>query len=134
MITQAHTLEHLFGRLPNVGGFMRGAPVGPATDIIQPDENSCVILMALPGFALEDIQIHQKGQHLAVKAQREPQERDRFHLSPVIACRHAARAFHLPADASVKDAVLKDGLLEITVSLNEVQTEGERIEVKSAKR
>ncbi len=85
----------------------------PPYDIVKTAEDGYRILMAVAGFAEDDLDITQERNVLVVKAQKAEEPNAGEYLHRGIAARAFERRFELADHVKVENASLKNGLLSI---------------------
>ena len=100
----------------------------PSYDIVKIDETHLDIVIDLPGWSAEDIEILSQGGQLSISGkQKEEQENKRnTYLYRGLKRSNFNLGFSLPEHVKVKNANLKDGLL--TVSLLQEIPENEKVQ------
>jgi molecular chaperone IbpA len=88
----------------------------PPFNIIQTDEDTFAIEMALAGFSQDEISIEIEGSALTISADGAKDAQDeRTFLHRGIARRSFKRTFRLGEHMQVKDAEMTDGVLKVSV-------------------
>jgi|TARA_R110000803_G_scaffold137220_2_gene204224 molecular chaperone IbpA len=89
----------------------------PAYDIIKKNDHQFQIQIALAGFSKEDIEVESKDNELTIRSiiTDEKDENDDGVIHRGIAKRQFERTFTLAEDTFIKEAELKDGLLQIDI-------------------
>ncbi|HVY52403.1 MAG TPA: Hsp20 family protein [Devosia sp.] len=90
-----------------------------------------LISIAVAGFALADLELTQEDNQLVVRG-RQKDEPDRQFLHRGIAARQFQRSFLLADGVEVQDAVLRHGMLVISVVRPKADKIARRIEIRSA--
>ena len=90
-----------------------------------------LISIAVAGFALSELEIMWEDNQLAVRGKQNDDSARQF-LHRGIAARQFQRSFLLADGVEVQDAVLKHGMLVISVVRPKVETLARRIEIRSA--
>jgi HSP20 family molecular chaperone IbpA len=90
-----------------------------------------LISIAVAGFALSELEIMWEGNQLVVRGKQKDDSARQF-LHRGIAARQFQRSFLLADGVEVQDAVLKHGMLVISVVRPKVETLARRIEIRSA--
>jgi molecular chaperone IbpA len=86
----------------------------PPYDIVQPGENAYRIVLAVAGFAREDLSIETKPNELTITGRSKPENADAArYLHRGLAASAFTRRFQLADHVRVTDARLADGLLTI---------------------
>lgn len=105
-----------FNELASLGGTVP-KPSYPPFDILSTGKDSYEIRLALAGFTREDIEITFQDQVLTVAGSKEDEDTDAyFHKG--IGGRDFKQTFPLAEYIEVKDAVMKDGILTISLDRN----------------
>ena len=89
-----------------------GQETFPPFDLVQIDDNSFRIRLAVAGFGEEEIDITAQ-QNLLIVSGRKSEEDSKGYIHRGIATRSFERRFGLADHVQVRDAELKDGLLSI---------------------
>ena len=84
----------------------------PPYNIEQTGENALRIVLAVAGFAMDDLAITVEGRQLIVRG-RQTEREDRVYLHRGIAARQFQRTFMLAEGIEVEGAALENGLLGI---------------------
>lgn len=92
---------------------------------------SFVISIAVAGFALNELEVMAEDNQILVRG-RQKDDPAREFLHRGIAARQFQRSFLLADGMIVKDAVLKDGMLIVTVLRPQTEKIARRIEIRSA--
>lgn len=90
-----------------------------------------VISIAVAGFALADLDVMTEDNQLLVRG-RQKDDSTREFLHRGIAARQFQRSFLLADGMVIKDALLKDGMLIVTLLRPPVEKIARRIEIRSA--
>jgi HSP20 family molecular chaperone IbpA len=90
-----------------------------------------LISIAVAGFALSELEIMWEDNQLVVRGKQNDDSARQF-LHRGIAARQFQRSFLLADGVEVQDAVLKHGMLVISVVRPKVETLARRIEIRSA--
>lgn len=85
----------------------------PPYNIEQIDENKIRIVLAVAGFAPENLSIEREGDQLTVIGKQAPEDGERVFLHRGIAARQFQRSFLLADGLEVAGAGLDNGLLSI---------------------
>ncbi len=85
----------------------------PPYNIERLSENAYRVSMAVAGFAEDDLTIEVKEGTLAIRGDRQGEDKDAEVLFRGIASRGFERRFHLADHVEVKGATLKNGLLHV---------------------
>jgi molecular chaperone IbpA len=93
---------------PATGGF-------PPYDIIDVDENTIDICLALAGFKSDDINVTVEKGVLTIEGAQEEDEEKNYRYRG-IATRHFSRSFRLAEYWEVSDARFNDGILTVTLT------------------
>lgn len=94
-------------------------------------DESFLISIAVAGFAPTDLEVSVEDNQLLVRG-RQKDETERDYLHRGIAARQFQRNFLLADGMVVKDAMLRNGLLFISVVRPKVEKTARRIEIRSA--
>lgn len=97
----------------------------------QAGDESFLISIAVAGFAPTDLEVSVEDSQLLVRG-RQKDETERDYLHRGIAARQFQRNFLLADGMVVKDAMLRNGLLFISVVRPKVEKTARRIEIRSA--
>ena len=92
----------------------QGQETFPPFDLVQVDENSFRISLAVAGFAENELDITAQ-QNLLIVSGRKSDDQDKGYIHRGIATRSFERRFGLADHVQVRDAELKDGLLSISL-------------------
>lgn len=79
---------------------------------IEQTENSLKIILAVAGFAVNDLEINLQDNQLTIKGKQQ-EDKDKIYLHRGIAARQFQRNFILSADLEIVGAYSEKGLLEI---------------------
>ena len=90
-----------------------------------------MISIAVAGFSADDLDVLTEDNQLLVRG-RQKDDETRQYLHRGIAARQFQRQFLLADGMQVKDALLRNGMLTITVVRPKVQKVARRIEIRSA--
>ena len=98
--------------------FFRGTGNFPPYNIVKTGENTYDVELALAGFSKEDIEVEYKENLLTVKSKKQEETKDEEgntiqHRG--ISKRMFSKSFTIANDVEVKGAVLKDGLLKVSM-------------------
>ncbi|MGV3489941.1 MAG: Hsp20 family protein [Devosia sp.] len=94
-------------------------------------DESFLISIAVAGFAETDLEVSVEDSQLLVRGrQKDDAERDYLHRG--IAARQFQRNFLLADGMVVKDAILRNGLLLVSVVRPKIEKTARRIEIRSA--
>lgn len=104
------TMKRFWGLTPGVGE--------PAVDVIEKDD-LIVVKASIPGVNKEDIKLEVHKNVLIIKGEHkvEKEEKKEDYYRKEIQCGSFYRSVELPSDVESEsaDAVLKDGILEVTL-------------------
>ena len=101
--------DRLFGVEHNSTGY-------PPYNIVKIDENNYLIEMAIAGFSKNDIELELIDGELSVKSKKADEDYDDKGMNVIhqgISQRSFVRKFTLSEDVQVKNAEMKDGMLQI---------------------
>ena len=100
----------------------------PSYDIVRMDETHLDIVVGLPGWSIDDIEVLSQGGQLSIsgKQREDRQNKGHTYLYRGLMRSNFNLSFSLPEHVKVKNANLKDGLL--TVSLLKEIPESEKIQ------
>lgn len=90
-----------------------------------------MISIAVAGFSADDLDVLTEDNQLLVRG-RQKDDEGRHYLHRGIAARQFQRQFLLADGMQIKDALLRNGMLTITVVRPKVQKVARRIEIRSA--
>jgi molecular chaperone IbpA len=107
--------DHLLNLLDSVTGVAGEAATFPPYNIERVGENAYRISMAVAGFSEGDLKIEVKENVLTVKGEKSDEEKGRQFLHRGIAARNFERRFQLADHVEVKDADIKDGMLNVNL-------------------
>lgn len=123
-----------FDRLANQfeSAFRNDATGYPPYNIELMSENHYNISIAVAGFAEDELDLEVKENILKVRGVKKTESEDKKYLHRGIASRSFERSFQLADYVRVEDAVLRDGLLNITL-VREIPeaSKPRRIEIKT---
>ena len=85
----------------------------PPYNIERLDENRLRITLAVAGFSMDDLEVLEENNQLAIRGRHNDDDRDRVFLHRGIAARQFQRSFVLAEGIEIKGAVLDNGLLHI---------------------
>ena len=107
--------DRMFSLLDNLANPNENQSGFPPYDIVQNDENSYRISIAIAGFSNEDLDIQLEENTLTVRGEKGVhQQTEKLQtLHRGIAARNFVRTFQLAEHVEVKDASLENGLLHI---------------------
>ena len=106
--------DHLARILDDIASFE--TPAYPPYNIELVGEDEYRITMAIAGFSAADVNIEVKGSDLTITGKKaEKSEVKSEYLHQGIAGRSFVRSFQLADHVEVKDADLKDGLLQVSL-------------------
>lgn len=88
----------------------------PPYNILQPDDDTYVVEVAVAGFDREDLTVEVDQDELIIKGQRSKEEDTSKYLHRGLAARNFERAFRLEAHMIVGDAELTNGILRVTIN------------------
>lgn len=135
VLPTSHNFQQPMGQMLNLIDEIFGQAVDPVNtaaypphNIIQEDENSFLIEIALAGFTEDQIQVTVEGSRLRIESQAAKTEadKDRTYLHRGIAQRAFRLDFRLGAHIEVQDAALRDGLLRLKLVRNIPEAEKPR--------
>jgi molecular chaperone IbpA len=89
----------------------------PPHDIIRTSESSYSLVLAVAGFAKEDIEIKVDGYKLTVSANKLKVDSEQTYVYKGISNRSFTREFTLAKDVVVREATQHDGLLTIKLDV-----------------
>ena len=106
----------------------------PPYNIERLDENRLRITLAVAGFSMDDLEVLEENNQLAIRGRRDDDDRDRVFLHRGIAARQFQRSFVLAEGIEIKGAVLDNGLLHIDLErkVHEPEVRSIKIEKGSA--
>ncbi len=102
----------------------------PPYNVEQHSESRLRIVLAVAGFAPEDLSVQVEGNQLVIRGRQAPKEAGAL-LHRGIATRQFQRSFVLADGIEVSGAALDDGLLRIDLERPVVDTRIRRIEIVS---
>jgi HSP20 family molecular chaperone IbpA len=102
----------------------------PPYNIEQPGPNALRIVLAVAGFAREDLSIVVDGNQLVIRG-RHKDEAGRTYLHRGIAARPFQRAFVLADGIEVSGAALDNGLLTVDLARPPAETRVRAVEIRS---
>jgi len=110
--------DRLFQLLDGVAGVDSDAPTYPPYNIERRGENEYRISMAVAGFTRDELTVDVKESMLAVRGERQAEDKETKYLHRGIAQRGFERRFQLADHVEVTGADLVDGLLHIDLARN----------------
>lgn len=104
----------------------------PPYNIEQTGPTGLRISLAVAGFTMDDLQITQEDNQLVIRGRQTDDSQGRVFLHRGIAARQFQRQFLLADGMLVNDAVLKNGMLSISVIRPKTEKTARLIEIRSA--
>ena len=110
-----------------------GAEGYPPYNIEQVGEDSLRIILAVAGFAIEDLEVKLEDNQLVVRG-RQAEDEGRIYLHRGIAARQFQRSFVLAEGIEVTGALLDNGLLTIELRRPRPESKVQTISIKGGAR